>query len=433
MTFRGDPGRLRRVVTNLVSNALNFTPSGEVLVNLFVEDQQEEKVMVRFEVVGVGFGITRTHQPALFESFSQADTDTVRSFGAAGLGLAMSHQLVELMGGQIGVQNDLGRASTFWFSVPLDRARSISSDEGSPVTSVSNAATTGAPVAVAPRSGDGVPGAPAPSQGASGQILLAEDNPVNQRVASAMLENLGFHVDVVSDGAQAVKAAAETSYSAILMDGQMPVLDGYLATTEIRLHEESRRTPIIAVTGSAMKSDQQRCLAAGMDDYLAKPIRLNVLAEVLKRWTSDGSDPTLGNHPSAPAPRAHVGLDHLDDPDRPVLDAEVVARLEGLGESAGEDLMGQLATLFLADAEARIVGLRQAIVRDDAAAIARSAHTLSGASANLGATALARLCATLAADGAVGDLTGGDELLDALEDEFGRVRSALELPAAAPC
>jgi CheY-like chemotaxis protein/HPt (histidine-containing phosphotransfer) domain-containing protein len=433
VTFRGDPGRLRRVVTSLVGSALNFTPSGEVLVELIVEDHQEDNVMVRFEVVGVGFGITRTHQPALFESFSPADPDTVRSFGAAGLGLAMAQQLVELMGGQIGVQNDLGRASTFWFSVPLDRARSLSNDEGSPGTSVSNDTATLAPAAAAPESGDGAPAVPAPSQGTSGQILLAEDNPVNQRVASAMLENLGFGVDVVADGAQAVKAAAETSYNAILMDGQMPILDGYLATTEIRLHEGSRHTPIIAVTGSAMKCDQERCLAAGMDDYLAKPLNLNALAEVLQRWASEGSDPAIANDPSAPAPAVHVGLDHLDDPDRPVLDAEVVARLRRLGESAGEDLMGQLASLFLSDADTRVGALRQAIARDDAAAVVRSAHTLSGASANLGATALARLCATLAADGAVGDLLGGDALLDALEDELDRVRAALASAAPAPC
>jgi hypothetical protein len=440
-TFRGDPGRLRRAVTNLVGNALSSTPSGEVFLGLIIEDRQEDKVMARFEVVGVGFGITRTHQPALFESFSQNDADTVRSYGATGLGLAMSHQLVELMGGQIGVENDLGRASTLWFSVPLDRAKSMPGDERSPGTAESDAAApASAPAlapasapALAPESGDRAPGVPPSSRGASARILLAEDNPVNQKVASAMLENLGFGVDVVPDGAQAVKAAAETSYSAILMDGQMPILDGYLATSEIRMHEETGHVPIIAVTGSAMKSDQQRCLTAGMDDYLAKPFNLNSLADVLSRWASDGLDPVITNDLSAPTPPVHVGLDHLDDPDRPVMDAEVLARLERLGESAGEDFVGQLAALFLADADKRVGALRKAIARGDAAAVVRSAHTLSGASANLGATALARLCATLAADGSVGDLLGGDALLDALEDELGRVRTALGSTAPASC
>jgi len=429
VTFRGDPGRLRRVVANLVGNALRFTPSGEAILELFVEDRLDQNVMIRFEVVGVGFGITRAHQPALFESFLLGDADTVRSFGAAGLGLAMSHQLVELMGGEIGVQNHLGHASTFWFSLPLNRTKSQSDEEESPAKAVSGDAGNAVAVPMAQVASP----AAAPGPKSSGQVLLAEDNPVNQRVAAAMLENLGFRVDVVPDGAQAVKAAAETSYAAILMDGQMPILDGYLATSEIRLHEGSHRTPIIAVTGSSLKSDQQRCLAAGMDDFVAKPLNLHALSEVLERWASDGSDAASRNDPAGPAPQVHVGLDHLDDPTRPVLDADVVARLERLGETAGEDLMGQLAPLFLADADARVVALRQAIARDDASAVVRSAHTLSGASANLGATVLARLCATLAADGVVGDLMGGDVLLDALEDELGRVRVALETVAPASC
>lgn len=419
LTFRGDPGRLRRVVTNLVDNALKFTPAGEVLLELIVEDRREETVMVRFEVIGVRFGITRAHQPAFFESFSQVDADTIRSYGAAGLGLAMSHQLIELMGGQIGVHNELGLGSTFWFSVPLHKVRSGPIDEESRGTTASDG-----PDVRAPSSGRGVPG----------QILVAEDNPVNQRVAAAMLENLGFHVDVVADGAQAVQAASATPYKAIFMDGQMPVLDGYEATSEIRrLQAGSHRTPIIAVTGSTMKSDQLRCLAAGMDDYVAKPLNLHVLDDVLTRWTSDASDPTALGDRSAPPPPILVGLDNLDDPARPVLDAQVVDRLDRLGVAAGEDLMGQLAALFLSDAEARMAALRQAMARGDAAAVVRSAHTLSGASANVGASALARLCSTLAADGAVGDLGGGDALLDALADELGRVRQALGSAIPAPC
>jgi HPt (histidine-containing phosphotransfer) domain-containing protein len=182
-----------------------------------------------------------------------------------------------------------------------------------------------------------------------------------------------------------------------------------------------------------MKSDQQRCLAAGMDDYLAKPLNLHALRAVLARWASDESDSTSGGDPLEPPPPIHVGLDHLDDPDRPVLDAEVIERLERLGEAAGEDLLGQLAVLFLEDADSRVVALHEAIDRDDAAAVVRSAHTLSGASANMGATVLARLCATLAADSAVGDLARGETLLVALEDELGRVRSALASAAPAPC
>ena len=170
-----------------------------------------------------------------------------------------------------------------------------------------------------------------------------------------------------------------------------------------------------------------------MDDYLAKPFNVHELAEVLRRWVSEGSDPAFGSDPTEPSSPIHVGLDHLDDPNRPVLDADVVGRLESLGEAAGEDLVGQLASLFLADADTRVAALRQALARDDAAAVVRTAHTLSGASANVGATALARLCATLAAEGVAGDLMGGDTLLDAIEEELGRVRIAFGSPVPAPC
>jgi CheY-like chemotaxis protein len=420
-SFRGDPGLLRRIVTALVGNALRCTPSGEAHLELIVEESQQDAVMVRFEVVGVGFGITHAHQPALFESFSQVDSDTVRSYGAAGLGLAMSHVLVELMGGQMGVLNELGHGSTFWFNVPLQRTQSVSADDKPAATTASKVPDADVPDAVVASPAED-PGA----RGASGRILLAEDNPVNQRVAAVMLESLGLQFDLVADGAQAVKAAVATPYKAILMDGQMPILDGYQATSEIRrLQGETQHTPIIAITGSTMKSDQQRCVAAGMDDYLAKPLNVAALRDVLARWGFEGSEPSIVGRASVPVSPNLVGLDNLDDPDRAVLDVGTVERLERLGDATGEDLLGELAPLFLADADARVVSLRQAIARDDAAAVVRSAHTLSGASANLGATVFARLCATLAADSSVGDLTGGEVLVDALEDELDRVRSAL--------
>jgi two-component system, sensor histidine kinase and response regulator len=263
-------------------------------------------------------------------------------------------------------------------------------------------------------------------QGPSGHILLAEDNALNQRVAAAMLENLGFDVDIVADGAEAVNAATLAPYHAILMDCQIPVLDGYQATSEIRrLQGASRRTPIIAVTASTMKSDQQRCLAAGMDDYLAKPLSLKALAAVLARWAPEGSDPGIVVDPAEPLPATHADVAHVADAARPVLDAQVVDRLERLGRAAGEDLMGQLAVLFLADADTRVVALRQALTGDDATAVLRAAHTMSGASANLGATELARLCAALATGSAAGDLVGSGAILEAVEAELGRVRSAL--------
>lgn len=263
-------------------------------------------------------------------------------------------------------------------------------------------------------------------------MLLVEDNPINQRVATAMLEHLGFDVDAVTDGHGAVTAALQMHYRAVFMDCQIPGLDGCQATAEIRRRQEpDRRTPIIAITASATNADQQRCLAAGMDDFLAKPLTLKALAAILARWAPEGTVAAIADDPAASLLNDTVDPGPADS-GRAVLDADVVARLERLGAAAGEDLMAALATLFLADADARIVALRQALADGDPAAIVRSAHSLTGSSANLGATALSRLCATLATGSAAADLVARQALVDGIEVELGRVRNALSalVPAA---
>ena len=257
-----------------------------------------------------------------------------------------------------------------------------------------------------------------------GRVLLAEDDLVNQRIVAAMLESLGFLVDVVADGAEAVQAASRQAYRAILMDCQLPVRDGYLATAEIRRTEGGRRTPIIAVTGSTSPSDRQRGLAAGMDGFLTKPLRLTTLAAALTEWTSV---PT----PLAPVVSA-VDAPSAADPEPAVLDAVVVERLRRLGEATGEELFGQLTSLFLAAAVTHVAGLRAALAAHDPAGVAWSAHALRGAGASLGAKELARLCAALETAGTAGDLVGGDARLDAIEAELVRVRTALPPPALTP-
>jgi CheY-like chemotaxis protein/HPt (histidine-containing phosphotransfer) domain-containing protein len=282
------------------------------------------------------------------------------------------------------------------------------------------------------------------------RVLLVEDNRVNQLVARAMLEQLGFSVDVVADGLAAVKTAARVSYRAILMDCQIPVLDGYGATIEIRrVQGAARRTPIIAITASTTNANHRRCLAAGMDDYLTKPLGLSELRAALTRWAPEHAPRTTDD----PAPRAPVPTVAVPEvvvapetesgavdvavlaahSERAVLDLEVVTRLEQLGATAGENLMGQLAELFLASADVRIDELRDALARPDPAAVAAAAHSLRGASANLGATDLARRCTMLETHGNAGNLGRGDVILEALELELARVRGALEawLPSPA--
>jgi CheY-like chemotaxis protein len=272
-----------------------------------------------------------------------------------------------------------------------------------------------------------------------GDILVAEDSSVNQRVTRAMLENLGYQVDTVTDGTEAVNAAAVKQYRVILMDCQLLGLDGDLATTEIRRWRgASRTTPIIAVTASEQKANELRCLSAGMDDYLTKPLTLKSLSAVLAKWVPG---PAAGDASVVAevleiesVPTGPVATDA--DPVRtdatpgtrtvsPVLDGLAIDRLERLGAATGEDLVAQLAALFLADVDHYIETLHAAMARLDAAAVFRTAHTMSGASANLGALELARLCNELATDAEGGHLPGGEARLVAIEAERDRVRHAL--------
>jgi PAS domain S-box-containing protein len=252
------------------------------------------------------------------------------------------------------------------------------------------------------------------------RVLVVEDHPVNRTVLTGMLASLGYQTDVARNGLDALKAVTRNHYAAILMDCQMPVMDGYEATEKLRAIEGAeRRTCVIAVTATAMAGDRDRCLAAGMDDYLVKPISLPSLAAVMARWAPATTVPQR----LKPAPPAAV---------EGALDDEIVHSLERLGDDMGEDLMGQLSTMFQADADARVLVMREALAGEDPATIASSAHALSGASANVGASALAGLCATLEADSSTGNLTAALTQIDALEAELGRVQLALSARTRTP-
>jgi len=280
------------------------------------------------------------------------------------------------------------------------------------------------------------PTAEYPTETISDRVLLVEDNPVNQRVAIAMLETLGFCTDVVDNGVEAVITATVVPYRAILMDCQIPVLNGYEVTKEIRSQwGASRCSPIIAVTSANSVADRQRSLDAGMDGHLAKPLSLETLAAGMALWAPDRPSPDSDTSSGVSDPGAD---DDRPTPvggsSRPTLDADVVGRLERLGAAGGEDLLGQLVTLFMDDADTRMVALHEALAREDGPALIHLAHTMCGASANLGAAELARLCARLATDGAVSDLESNGAFLGAIEAELGRVRMALGAgsPSAIP-
>jgi PAS domain S-box-containing protein len=259
-------------------------------------------------------------------------------------------------------------------------------------------------------------------QRANNCILMAQDNPISQRIARAMFEKLGHEVDAVSDGEAAVAAAILRPYRAIFIDCNLPTRGGYQATDEIRrLKGASRRTPIIAITESLASAEKQRCETAGMDDLIATPFSLESIAEALTHWprrrsaSTDASDPE--DVDSAVGPVRSLA---------PALNLNVLDQLERLGESAGEDLVGRLATQFLADAECRIAELRRAVADADSDAVSRSAHNLCGSSANLGASELSRLCSTFGADGGPGS-SRDEQVLEEVESELERVRSAFEV------
>jgi PAS domain S-box-containing protein len=275
---RGDGRRLHQVVLNLVSNAIKFTASGGVTVRVNATPTPTDSgARIRVEVADSGIGIDPANLQRMFEPFTQADVSTTRLYGGTGLGLAIARELVELMGGTIGAESEPGRGSTFSFELKLAPARAA--DEQVPAQV---AALLAAPAARWQR---------------SPLVLVAEDSQVNQIVAARTLERCGCRVDVVGDGRAALEALENKRYDAVLMDCQMPDMDGYQATAELRRRERSAggHTPVIAMTAQAMDGDRQRCIDAGMDDFISKPMRHQHLADTLGRW--------IRSDPVAPAAR----------------------------------------------------------------------------------------------------------------------------------
>jgi signal transduction histidine kinase/CheY-like chemotaxis protein len=269
----GDGDRLRQVLINLLSNAVKFTAEGHVTIRVsatpHVESEAEsESVLVRIEVSDTGIGIAQDALTRLFQPFTQADNSTARRYGGTGLGLTISAQLIAMMGGKIAADSTPGRGSTFWFEVALPLA-----DHGDLTTHVSREFS-----ALGERDSAGNLSDSAPL------VLVAEDNPVNQMLAVRQLDKCGYRAEVVNNGHEAVEATEHASYAAVLMDCQMPELDGYDATREIRSREHgSVRLPIVATTAHSMSGDRDKCLAAGMDGYLSKPIRPAELLEALAK------------------------------------------------------------------------------------------------------------------------------------------------------
>ncbi|MCG6938750.1 MAG: response regulator [Gammaproteobacteria bacterium] len=259
----GDPTRLRQVIVNLVSNALKFTREGEVKISIAVENKTADSVDLKISVIDSGIGIPQAAQETLFNAFTQADGSTTRKYGGTGLGLAIVSQLVGLMGGTLGVDSEEHQGSVFWFTANFQIANK--SPQAERVVTSNNE-----------------------SLHFDAKVLLVEDNPINQMVAQKMLEKVGLKPVLANNGVEALKQLNEQSFDLVLMDCQMPEMDGFDATREIRKLDlrtlNSRPVPVVAMTANVMSGDRERCLEVGMDDYIGKPVQRDQLTSVIKKW-----------------------------------------------------------------------------------------------------------------------------------------------------
>ena len=279
--FNGDPTRLGQVLLNLIGNALKFTDRGAITLRCRCVEDTPESVRLRWEVTDTGIGIAPEVQQRLFRAFEQADNSMTRQYGGTGLGLAISKRLVQMMGGGIGVASTPGTGSTFWFTVRMGKAVSDA------VASSGHLRPDGLPVPSAPTFAADSPETPEhvlQARFAGTRILLAEDEPVNQEVSRGLLEDVGLVVDLAADGQEAVALARQQSYALVLMDMQMPHLNGVEATLAIRADSRNAATPILAMTANAFDEDRQVCLDAGMNDHIGKPVDPERLYETLLKW-----------------------------------------------------------------------------------------------------------------------------------------------------
>jgi two-component system sensor histidine kinase/response regulator len=541
---RADPTRLRQILVNLTSNAVKFTHEGEVVIQARADGPAEESdgasvLRIRFEVRDTGIGMTDAARQFIFDPFSQADASTTRRFGGTGLGLAIVKQLVELMGGEVGVDSKPGVGSTFWFVVPLEvvsnalinqpaasltglnalvvddnatnrlilteqlrswgmrteeaedgptaivRARYVAlrgdafdivvldlnmpEMDGLDVARVlrEDSATSAARLFLLSSSGRvkadvataaGLSGSltkpvrksdlynclvdgfsiepeippvgqesiptpePAAEDTARGLVLLVEDNATNRLVASRMIEKLGYVVEMAENGREAIEAMSATMtglsrkhYEVVFMDCQMPVLDGYEATRAIReLEGDARHTPIIAMTAAAMAGDRDACIAAGMDDYIAKPIRPELIRTALAKWAPDT---IAGGEEPAGAAIASPATDDVIDRAR----LELLVQLD----RGGGDLLNEVLNQYLDDTTTRLVTLHEALTNEDMKTVAEVAHSARGASGNVGASMIAALFARVEDLAKKGDVAGCQALATVVDGEFDRVRAAL--------
>jgi PAS domain S-box-containing protein len=368
--LHGDRVRLMQIITNLIGNAIKFTSGGDVSLNVAVTNETDDSLLLNFAVIDTGIGITEERIKKVFNSFTQADSSTSRKYGGTGLGLSICKQLVELMGGEIGAESTVGKGTTFWFTVPFEKQKNINI----------NAKLD-------------TPDHLEESIQCGAKILLAEDNLVNQKVAAFTLEKHGHEVVVAADGKIAVELLMQDEFDLVLMDIQMPNMYGFEATAAIRAKDSqvlNRDIPIVALTAHAMIGYDKKCRDAGMNDFLTKPMKPDLLMAMIKKWVKPKANAAITACGDTVAAMIDTPRDPVQNEDSEQLD---VFCPEVLNESlmGDKELIASIMDEFVADIATQIDILDQAVDDSDCDLACKQAHKIKGASGNVGAKALAEV------------------------------------------
>ncbi|MDD5285781.1 MAG: ATP-binding protein [Desulfuromonadaceae bacterium] len=437
LLLKGDTGRLRQIITNLVGNAIKFTAKGSVSLHIRKDAEDRQQATLHFQVRDTGIGIASEKLGEIFNPFTQADGSTTRKFGGTGLGLTISRQLAELMGGTIGVESLEGEGSTFWFTALFEKqavAPSIDGrgqaaglkglEAGEDLASVESAGIPPTlPISFSSQKvrkrGDEY----STKSAAAIRLLLAEDDLTNQLVTCSILEKSGFQVDVANDGREALNFLEKNDYDLVLMDCMMPVLNGYDATAAIRDQSSKVRNhalPVIALTANAMSEARNDCLSAGMDDYLSKPIEAAELLAMLEKWVPFDSVHTMVQDKTY---RKTVSDEDAKCSPQMI---EIFNRDEFVRRNLGDlELSCDVATIFINNASEYIESIRKAAATRDTVALRQSAHKLKGAAANLALPSLSETARKIESDAKSGDLDKVLELLPELVQRFEQTVEAI--------